>query len=357
MFLRDSHIWNISMRHGVFSIIAVFLVSSALPLMAAPKKNTAPVKKDSGPEIVDYVAAVVNGNPITLSDVDERIDLYKKSRSGKKLTDRNSVLDQLINEVLVEQVAKEQSVYVTDTRIDNEISEMMKQANITDRADFVKKIETNQGIPFEMFRIQIYKQILLEQVMQYAIDFTPPSRQDAEEWYNKNRNAPDFVQMRYKQIVIRLRNDSFEEQKAASAKISEIQQRLTRGVPFEEIASRESQDPESARNGGDVGWVMLAQLAQTDSSAAGQLFQGYRPGGTGILRLSQGYALVRFIGKRVAPFSEVENNIYSMLAFQRKNESFNKWLDNQRENSELKIYLEGYVRTKKDGKSAGPVRR
>jgi len=354
--LRHSHFWKITMRHSFFRVIAIVIIFTVVPSFAAPKKEkpVEPVKNTSGPEVVDRVAAVVNGSPITLSDLDYRIMLYKKSRAGQKLSDRNSVLDQFINEKIVEQVAEEQSIHVTDVRVDNDIADMMKQSNISDRAVFVKKIETEQGMPFEMFRMQIMRQLLMDQVMTYAVDFTSPSRQDAEEWYQKNKNIPDLVQMNYKQIFLRTRNDSFEEQKAVSARLKELQNQLEKGVSFEELARRESQDPESARNGGSVGWVMLSKL---DPMIAGQVYQGYRQGGMGMLRSSQGYFLVKYVGKRTAPFSEVESQIYGMLSFQRRVEQFTKWLERRRDNSEVNIYLEGYVRTKKNEKSAGPVRR
>jgi peptidyl-prolyl cis-trans isomerase SurA len=344
------------MRHSFFRVIAIVIIFTVVPSFAAPKKEkpVEPVKNTTGPEVVDRVAAVVNGSPITLSDLDYRIMLYKKSRAGQKLSDRNSVLDQFINEKIVEQVAEEQSIHVTDVRVDNDIADMMKQSNISDRAVFVKKIETEQGMPFEMFRMQIMRQLLMDQVMTYAVDFTSPSRQDAEEWYQKNKNIPDLVQMNYKQIFLRTRNDSFEEQKAVSARLKELQSQLEKGVSFEELARRESQDPESARNGGSVGWVMLSKL---DPMIAGQVYQGYRQGGMGMLRSSQGYFLVKYVGKRTAPFSEVESQIYGMLSFQRRVEQFTKWLERRRDNSEVNIYLEGYVRTKKNEKSAGPVRR
>ncbi|HEY1405674.1 MAG TPA: peptidylprolyl isomerase [Spirochaetota bacterium] len=341
------------MRYSICRIAAIIILLGALPLFSAPKKEQTLVAVTTGPETIDRVAAVVNGRPILVSEVDDRIALYKKARSGEKLTDRNRVLDQFINEKLVEQVAEEQAIHVNNARIDNDIKDMMNRSNITDRAVFVKKVENEQGIPFEMFRMQLAKQALMDQVMTYAIDFVPPSSKDAQEWYAKNKGAPDFVQISFKQIVIRPRSDSFEEQKLVSEKLKDIQRRIGAGSSFEDIARRESQDPETARNGGDAGWKLLSDI---DPMLAGQFFQEYRPGGIGVFRSAIGYHLVKFTGRRTAPFSELESRIFSMLAFQRRIEQFTKWLDRMRADSEVNIYLEGYVRAKNDAKGAGSLR-
>jgi putative peptidyl-prolyl cis-trans isomerase len=307
----------------------------------------------SSEEVFDRVAAVVNGNPITVNEVDERLAIYKKSRNMEKLRDRNRVLDQFINEKIVEYVATENSIQITETAVDNKIEQMMKQYKITDRAMFVKRMEAEHGMPFNLFRIMIWKEELMDQVMTYAIEFSPPSAKEVREWYEKNKNQPYFLQMNFKHILIRTRNDSLEEQKIVTDKLKDIQRRLLAGASFEETARRESQDPGVAENGGEYGWRFLGEL---DPILADQMYQQYRPGIMTIMRSSYGYHLIKISGKRVAPFNEIEPRIYGILGQQRRAGQFQKWLEKMRNTSEVKIYLEGYVREKSDGKNAGSVR-
>jgi foldase protein PrsA len=307
----------------------------------------------SSEEVFDRVAAVVNGKPITVNEVDERLAIYKKARNMEKLRDRNRVLDQFINEKIVEYIAEENSIQITDAAVDNKIELMMKQYKITDRAIFVKRMEAEHGMPFNLFRIMIWKEELMDQVMTYAIEFTPPSAKEVREWYEKNKNQPFFVQMSFKHILIRTRNDSLEEQKIAIDKLKDIQRRIFAGASFEETARRESQDPSVVENGGNFGWTFLGEL---DPVLAEQMFQQYYPGLMTIMRSSYGYHLIKISEKRVAPFKEIESRIYGILGQQRRGEQFRKWLDKMRDTSEVKIYLEGYVREKSDGKGAGSVR-
>jgi len=306
-------------------------------------------------EVIDRVAAVVNGRPVIESEVLARFDLLKKSKNPTKDLDRNRVLDFLINEKIVEQTAEDQAIQVTDVRIDNEIAEMMKRTNITDKAIFLKKIETEQGITPEMLRIQIRQQFLNEQLMIYSVDFTAVTKKEVREMYDKNKDRPDFIQLNMKHILIRPKSSGFADEKAANEKIRELLSRVQSGASFEDVARKESQDPGSAVKGGDLGWASLPDL---DPYFASQVLQYYRKGTVSpIIKSSFGYHIVKFIDKRVVPFEEIESRLSSMLSYQRRNEEFVKWLERKRAESDVKIYMEGYSRPKVNNeKSAGNKR-
>jgi peptidyl-prolyl cis-trans isomerase SurA len=306
-------------------------------------------------EVIDRVAAVVNGRPVIESEVILRFDLVKKSKNQPKDFNRSRVLDTLINEKIIELTAEDQAIQVTDARIDNEIAEMMRRANVSDRAVFLKKIEAEQGITYDMLRIQIKQQFLNEQLMIYSIDFSPVSRKEVQEFYDKNKNRPDFVQINLKHILIRPRSAGLADEKAANEKIRGLLGRIQSGASFEDTARKESQDPVSAVKGGDLGWQSLPDL---DPYFASQVLQFYRKGTLSpVIKSSFGYHIVKFLDKRVVPFEEIEPRLSNMLSFQRRTEQFTKWLERKRAESDVKIYMDGYSRPKGDNeKSAGNKR-
>jgi putative peptidyl-prolyl cis-trans isomerase len=312
-----------------------------------------PVNK---PVVIDYVAALINGKPITDSEVTARFELLKKSKKPIKGMDKSRVLDQLINEQIIEQVADSESIQVTDARIDNEISEMMKRMKITDKNQFIRKMEAEEGITYDMLRLQIRQQNLADQVMTYAVNFSPPSKKEVREWYEKNKSRPDFIQMNLKHILIQPRSGSFADEKAANEKIKSIYQKVMQGASFEELAKKESQDPGSAEKGGDLGWVFLGDL---DPYFATVAMQSYSPGRVSqVFKSSFGYHIIKFVGKRIVTFSDVEAKISNMLSYQRRSDQFQKWLENKKKVAEISIHMEGYVKAKgSDEKGAGSPRK
>jgi putative peptidyl-prolyl cis-trans isomerase len=327
----------------------VLIISFPLSLFGA--EQTAAVKA----EIIDKVAAVINGKPVTESEVNFRLELLKKSRNQLKNLNKNTVLDQLIDERLIEQVAEDEAIQVTELRIDNEIADMMKRAKISDKASFIKKIQAEQGITYEMLRLQIRQQSLTDQVMTYAISYAPPSKREIREWYEKNKNRPEFIQMNMKHILIRSRSSSLNDEKAANEKIKSILKKVQNGASFDETARQESQDPGSAVKGGELGWTLLTDL---DPYFANAVLQQYKAGSvSGIIKSSFGYHIVKFFGKRVIPYEEMEPRIAGMLSFQKRSEQFTKWLINKRREAELAIYMEGYTLPKgANEKGAGSTR-
>lgn len=290
--------------------------------------------------IIDRVVAVVNGSPVCLSELDLRVAFMKRMKGAQKDANRNSVLDIFINELIIQQTADKESIQVTETRIDNQIADIMKEQKITDIDVFIKQIETTHGIPYPLYRLQIKNQLLSEQLMMYVVDYTPPSKSDVQAVYNQFKNKPDLVQLNLKQILIRPKSNSLPDQKAATDKLKSIQARIAAGESFESIARKESQDPSSAAKGGDLGWKMLLEM---DRDFAGQALQMYKPNSvSGIIRTNSGFLLVKFMGKRVAPYESIENMIYSKIAYDRRIEQFNKWLVRERKTAEVQIYLEGY---------------
>ena len=63
---------------------------------------------------------------------------------------------------------------------------------------------------------------------------------------------------------ILLQTGSSEEKSAAAvtARIEELQQKLKNGASFEELASEYSEDPASAQQGGDLGWVATGDMVK-----------------------------------------------------------------------------------------------
>jgi putative peptidyl-prolyl cis-trans isomerase len=288
-------------------------------------------------ERVDRVVAVVNSKPIVESDFQKRVATLSKAK-GKDAASPSRILDIFINEIILDQAADFQVIQVTDERIDNEIKRIMERSGVKELEVFKKKVEAEQGISFDDFRNEVRKQIVSDQLLMIAIEFNPPSLKEEKEWYEKNKQQ--LVQLKMKQIVIKTQGSGLAAEKAANEKMKDIQRKLLTGQSFEDLAKKDSEDYNSASKGGDMGWVIVGEM---DPYLANQVMQAYSPGGTsGILKSSTGYHIIKFMDRRLAPFSDVEDRINGMLSNKKRMEQFEKWLAKARSNAEIRIYLENY---------------
>jgi peptidyl-prolyl cis-trans isomerase SurA len=96
-------------------------------------------------------------------------------------------------------------------------------------------------------------------------------------------------------ILVRLPEDTPTDTAAAFARISGILDSLKNGEDFSAIARRSSEDPGTAPNGGDLGWVSRRKFVPEFEAAAYQL----KPNQTsGIVRTQFGYHIIKVFEER-----------------------------------------------------------
>jgi len=142
---------------------------------------------------------------------------------------------------------------------------------------------------------------------------------DLNEYYDLNKNS-EFqreAQIAARHILKQVDKEAGEEaKKAARAKIEAIAKRLADGGNFEEIAKAESDDPGSAKNGGDLGWFGHGRMVPELDKVAFELETGRT---SDIVETDLGYHIIRLYDRKpagVAPFDEVTDSIRRTLATQ-----------------------------------------
>ena len=296
--------------------------------------------------LVDRVAINTRSRAITETEVKKRLEMVKKSKNlsaSALVAERNRIIDKIIDEAILEQIAEEETIIVSDEKVKNEIEKIMERAKAKDLDSFKKLIEAREKIPFEFWKEQLRIQILAELVMSIAVDFAPPSKKDVQEWYSKNKNTPAMTQVNVKHILIVPRSSSFADEKAANTQLEDIRNQILSGASFEVLAARHSKDPGSAVKGGSIGWVFLGSL---DPYFANQAYQMRKPGEISpVFKSSFGYHIIKYLGRRTAPLEEIEDNISNMISMQSREEQFKKWIKQRRATSSIYIFLTDYKET------------
>jgi len=104
-----------------------------------------------GAEVIDRVAAVVNGRAITLSEINERkaplakqlSEIYSGAEREKKVADMEKrVMDSLIEGLLLETEAEKSGVKASERDIDDAVEDVKKQNSLNDETlkDALKRV-------------------------------------------------------------------------------------------------------------------------------------------------------------------------------------------------------------------------
>lgn len=342
----------------------------------------------SGPifpwEPYDKVIAVINNEPIVESEINDRYELMKRMKMlpGKNVKyNRSRVLDYYIENALIKETANEESIIISDTRVLSHIEKVIKQYYMQKLQD-VKKVEalvpklitrlsnrmenkkqqknkelddaldefihflkTNQKIDFNDYFEEIRVQLRKEQVMSISIGITPPTEQEVIAWYNKNKSKLGY-DVHVKHILIKPKGNSFTAEKETNNLLGTIRQDIISGkASFEDMAKKYSQDPGSAKNGGDIGWTMLAEL---DPYFANVVYQMNRKNQIShVFKSGFGYHIVKYLGRRNVTYEKVKRMIIYKLYNEKMQEQFKNWVIQKKKVSDIKIYMSDYINENK----------
>jgi peptidyl-prolyl cis-trans isomerase SurA len=131
---------------GLLKKTVIMLILAALPSVAAA-------------ELINGIAAVVNGEPITTYEVDKEADLIAKTAEKKlgptleKSQARTAALNQLIDKKLIAQKIKELDIKVTDEEVRLAIEDVKKQNSLTQEA-LISALGA-QGLTSEQYKAQL----------------------------------------------------------------------------------------------------------------------------------------------------------------------------------------------------------
>lgn len=265
------------------------------------------------------VMAKVNGYKILRSEVDKRYN-SQVAGSPQKLTQaeeealRLNILLQIIDTQLHLQQAEKLGVVATDDEIESKLNQA--KAPYT-KEEFEKKLK-DQGLTEADYRQELRRNITMEKLLNKEINAKVTiSDGDIQNYFNQHKAEFNLIEPRYYVAHIFVTNqasgqDSQIPGKAqndaeAKAKIRSIYNRLESGEDFATVASKYSEDLDTARNGGELGAMPESQLKNTDP-ATRDAIQRLKPGQfSDIIAVVNpanhqaiGYRIVKLIGKEAA---------------------------------------------------------
>ena len=297
--------------------------------------------------LVDRIVAQVNDDIITLYDLNRKAAPFiKRVKAMARPTGeerrmiyelREKVLNQMVDEKLTDQEIRRYNIRVSEAAIDNTIEEMKKRTYMTDQQlrDSLQKEGLTMAEYRERMKNQILRIRLVNREVKSKIVITD---EDIRAYYDENKDqyvGEGSVHLR--QIMVAVSSMAGEEEKQALRdKLALIRQQVMGGASFEALAREHSESP-LAKDGGDLGTFVMADLAPQILNAltglkAGDVTPILENGRS--LQLYYIQAMEEGEGKALEDVSaEIENILYDEIV----NRKFLSWLTELRERSHIKI--------------------
>jgi peptidyl-prolyl cis-trans isomerase D len=137
--------------------------------------------------------------------------------------------------------------------------------------------------------------------------------------------TPERVKVRH--ILLMTQGKSDADKKAALAKAQDLLKQVRAGADFAELAKKNSQDPGSAANGGDLGFIVRGQTVPPFEKFA---FSAKPKDISDLVTTEYGYHIIQVMEKepaRVKPFDEVKDSIAEQMKKQGVNDKMQASMD------------------------------
>jgi peptidyl-prolyl cis-trans isomerase SurA len=257
---------TINLPHARKVLTAALLAATLLALPACQRKGSSP-----------DVMARINGREITRAEVEKYFDNQTSGApqqpTGEQASSlRLSILRQLIDDEILMQRAEKLGLLATDEEVNRRLNEI--KAPYT-KEEFDKRLEAKK-ISLDDFKRDLRRSLTVDKVLNREITSKINiTDQDITSYYNAHKSEFNLIEPQYHLAHIlvttapnpqvhNLKNDKARNEAEARKKIQTLLNRLDSGEDFATLAMNYSEDPETASNGGDLGFTPESSLKGTD---------------------------------------------------------------------------------------------
>ncbi len=309
-------------------MISVLLVGVVLTLVLLAAGCT---KKTGGSTSnAKEVVATVNGQIITRGDLDTRIaDL--KAYYGSQGLDFSSVpaemlamleedaLEQLIQEALIAQAAKDMGLVVDEKEINDQLALMKASMSKEQYEASLKSQNLTEERLLERMRFAFLADKLYRQITD-QVEVTPA---EIRQYFDANKDS--LIQIRVSHILFEAREDTATpaERAAAKAKAEEAIKKLKTGADFAQMAVEMSGDPASKDQGGLIDYYFTKDDPTFVAEFTQGAFELKKVGDFSQTPVETffGYHIIKLDDRRDS-FEEMTDQIKARLENEKRNDVF-----------------------------------
>ena len=311
------------------AITLVFMLSAAAACSreagntTAPPASAEPAAAKPLPATLPDVLARVNGDTITLKEVEDYIKNLEGQFGGLGAAEQRDqmyrgVIDQMVGYKLLLQEATARKVIVPDAEVEAKIDEVRKQFP---SEDLFMQTLISRNLTLARMRSDARGEIAITRLIETEIaDKIALKPGQVEDFYKQNPDQfkqPERVRASHILISVPEAADAAARTEARN-RAQQILKDVKSGKDFAALAKQHSQDPGSAVNGGDLGFFQQGQMVGPFNDAAFSL----KPGAVSDLVETQfGYHIIKVAEKqpgRTVPLDEVRPKVEQFLQHQNR---------------------------------------
>ncbi len=258
------------------------------------------------------LAAMVNGEPLPLSEYERQIASYEASMAAagqdpstpegqeKLAQDRKWILDRLIEQMLIEQAAHQAGLTVSDADVEADIQSLRQQKG---EAGFQQWLQ-QEGMSEDDLRQTMKHEMLASKMINQIASSVP--------------THAEHIHARH--ILVN-----------TEAEAQQILAQLQAGADFASLARTYSQDTSTRDNGGDLGFFPRGGLTSPEVEEAAFSLQ---PGQiSGVVHSALGYHIIQVI-ERVPDMEVSPDNLRRL-----QKSAVQTWLDGLWANADIQRYV------------------
>jgi parvulin-like peptidyl-prolyl isomerase len=311
------------------------IAASLLPIEAADPRD---------PQVLDGVAAAVNTDVITFSQVRELTapleNAARNNLTGPALSEKikevrtRAVNDLIDRQLILQEFRKMKGATIPSHVVDDRITALIREEFGGDRSAFLKTIAA-QGYTLDRLRKMEEEKIIVQAMRSREVKGDPIIPESKIQAFYSERRQEWTTNDEVKLRMIKILAGSEPEKKRQM--IREIREKIVRGADFGDLARIYSEDS-TQDNGGDWGWVKRGDL----SGDMERVVFGLKKGKVSdIVELNQTYYLLLADDRKdgvTKPLKEVRDQIEKYLIQQERQKMQQAWLERLRKKAFIKIY-------------------
>ena len=250
------------------------------------------------PQIVDGVTAIVGGDVILKSDIEEQYDVFNRQNFGKPVTYCEVFEELLFQKLLIHHAAidsisvgEEEVESNMDRRIEQLIMQMGDQKKLE---DFYEKsvVEIKEDM-----RTLIKEQLTAQRMQMTVVEGIEVTPSEVREYYE---NLPkDSVPLISAEVelsqIVKFPELSEEAEQEVITKLNELKGRIENGTSFSSMAILYSEDPGSNKKGGEYQGIQRGVFVKEFEAVAFNLRKGEI---SDPFKTEFGYHIVQLLEKR-----------------------------------------------------------
>ena len=299
-----------------------------------------------GEIVVDRVIAIVNGDVIAMSELEEAVALYRReARNSNPLSDKEleelqrTLLERIVTQRLLVQEAYREKIEVTEEEIKPLVDDFVKR-NGGDR-DKIDAEMRARGLSWDTIRREYREEVMAQRIQGRRVTRRATiTEAEVDAYMAENRDKLE-AGLRYHARHIAILADPPESPQAwekATAEIDEIRQRLREGVDFATLAREHSRDA-SAPTGGDLGWLARGELEPLFEAT---LLKTAKGGVTAPIKSAAGYHLFKLEDREdvtAEMLTDARQQARDVLLQKKARERFDEWVEGLRRRALITIRL------------------